>query len=183
MNPEPLTLKLVTIYTDGACTGNPGPGGWAAVLTYGQSSKEISGYALATTNNRMELQASIEALRALKHPCRVDIHTDSQYLRKGIKEWIRLWKLRGWRTMDKQPVKNEDLWRELDKLVSVHKVHWHWTKGHAGDPLNERCDALAREQVDKCRQRHPRAELKAALVSLRTPTTHHPHSERDLDLG
>jgi len=135
--------KRVTIYTDGACSGNPGPGGWGAVLIYGHKEKEISGGEHETTNNRMELTAAIQALNALKAPCHIDLYTDSNYVRQGITEWIENWKGRGWKTADKKPVKNVDLWQALDIAAARHKVAWHWVKGHNGDPLNERADALA----------------------------------------
>jgi ribonuclease HI len=135
--------ERVTIYTDGACSGNPGPGGWAALLIYGGREKELSGGEPATTNNRMELTAAIMALEALTRPCTVDLFTDSQYVRHGITEWLRGWKARGWRTADKKPVKNEDLWRRLDEARTRHEVVWHWVRGHADDPLNHRVDALA----------------------------------------
>jgi ribonuclease HI len=135
----------VVIYTDGACSGNPGPGGWGAVLISGGHRKEIWGGEIATTNNRMELMAAIQALEALKKPCRVELHTDSQYVQKGIHEWIHSWKRRGWRTADGKPVKNDDLWRRLDEARSRHDVSWRWVKGHAGHELNERADALARK--------------------------------------
>ena len=134
----------VLIYTDGACRGNPGPGGWGAILMSGGHEREIRGGELATTNNRMELTAAIEALDALKRPCRVELHTDSQYVRNGISEWLRIWKARGWRTTSKGAVKNEDLWRRLDEARARHEVDWRWVKGHNGHPLNERADALAR---------------------------------------
>lgn len=133
----------VKIYTDGACSGNPGPGGWGAILIYGEAERELSGGEAHTTNNRMELLAAIEALEALKRPCRVDLFTDSQYLRQGVTGWIHNWKARGWRTADKKPVKNEDLWRRVDAARERHEVEWHWVKGHASDPLNNRVDALA----------------------------------------
>jgi len=135
----------VVIYTDGACRGNPGPGGWGAILLSGGHEREICGGDLATTNNRMELTAAIEALNALKRPCRVELHTDSQYVRNGISEWLRIWKARGWRTTSKGAVKNEDLWRLLDEARTRHEVDWRWVKGHNGHPLNERADALARK--------------------------------------
>ncbi len=138
-----MTPKVL-IYTDGACSGNPGPGGWGAVLIYGDRERELWGGELSTTNNRMELMAAIEALTALKRPCRVELHTDSQYLRTGISEWLAAWKARGWRTAAKAPVKNEDLWRRLDEARARHEVDWRWVKGHAGHELNERADALAR---------------------------------------
>jgi ribonuclease HI len=135
----------VVIYTDGACRGNPGPGGWGAVLIFGDREREIWGGEMATTNNRMEMTAAIEALLALKRPCQVELHTDSQYLRNGISQWLSIWKGRGWRTMSKGEVKNEDLWRRLDAARARHDVDWRWVKGHAGHPLNERADALARK--------------------------------------
>ena len=135
--------ERVTIYTDGACSGNPGPGGWAALLIYGGREKELSGGEPATTNNRMELTAAIMALEALTRPCTIDLFTDSQYVRHGITQWLRNWRTRGWRTADKKPVKNEDLWRRLDEARTRHEVVWHWVRGHAEDPLNHRVDALA----------------------------------------
>ncbi len=137
------------IYTDGACSGNPGPGGWGAILSYNGTEKELSGGAPDTTNNRMEMTAAIEALNALKRPCAVDLFTDSQYVRKGITEWMHSWKARGWKTADKKPVKNEDLWRALDEAAKRHDVIWHWVKGHADDPLNIRADELAVAAVTK----------------------------------
>ena len=133
----------VTIFTDGACSGNPGPGGWGAVLISGANEREICGGEPATTNNRMELMAAIQALEALKRPCKVELHTDSQYVRKGITEWIGGWKARGWKTADKKPVKNDDLWKRLDAARARHDVDWRWVKGHNGHELNERADALA----------------------------------------
>jgi ribonuclease HI len=135
--------ERVTIYTDGACSGNPGPGGWGALLIYGGREKEVSGGEPLTTNNRMELTAAIMALEGLTRPCTVDLFTDSQYVRDGITKWLRNWKARGWRTADKKPVKNEDLWRRLDEARQRHQVVWHWVRGHADDPLNHRVDALA----------------------------------------
>jgi ribonuclease HI len=135
--------STVVIYTDGACKGNPGPGGWGAWLRSGEHERELSGGEAVTTNNRMELTAVIEALAALKRPCDVAVYTDSQYVRQGITEWIHGWKRRGWLTADKKPVKNADLWRALDQQVARHQVHWHWVKGHSGDEGNERADALA----------------------------------------
>jgi ribonuclease HI len=134
----------VVIFTDGACRGNPGPGGWGAILMLGDREREIWGGEPATTNNRMELTAAIEALVALTRPCRVELHTDSQYVKNGITQWLSLWKARGWRTMSKGAVKNEDLWRRLDEARLRHEVDWRWVKGHAGHPLNERADGLAR---------------------------------------
>ncbi len=134
----------VVIYSDGACSGNPGPGGWGAILMSGEHVKEIHGGEAATTNNRMELMAAIQALETLKRPCKVEVHTDSQYVMKGISEWIHGWKARGWKTADKKPVKNDDLWRRLDTARSKHDVAWKWVKGHAGHEHNERADELAR---------------------------------------
>ena len=138
----------VTIYTDGACKGNPGPGGWGAWLAMDGHEKELFGGARSTTNNRMELTAVIEALSALKRSCDVDLHTDSEYVRKGITEWIHNWKRRGWTTADRKPVKNVELWQRLEALAALHRVRWHWVKGHAGDPGNERADALANRGVE-----------------------------------
>ena len=135
----------VAIWTDGACSGNPGPGGWGAVLVWNGREKELSGGEPATTNNRMELAAAIAALEALKRPSAVDLHTDSQYLRGGITGWIKGWKRNGWKTADRKPVKNVDLWQKLDALAEIHEVHWHWVKGHAGNDANERADQLARD--------------------------------------
>jgi ribonuclease HI len=139
---------VVDIYTDGACRGNPGPGGWAAVLSAGGREKEISGAQLQTTNNRMELQAVIEALQALKKPVDVRLYTDSQYVRRGILEWLPQWKARGWKTADNKPVKNQDLWQQLESAAARHRIEWHWVPGHAGVPGNERCDALANSAID-----------------------------------
>jgi len=135
----------VLIYTDGACRGNPGPGGWGAVLISGGHRKELHGGDLATTNNRMELMAAIQALEALKKPCKVELHTDSQYVKNGVTTWIHGWKARGWKTADKSPVKNEDLWKRLDAARNRHQVDWRWVKGHAGHELNELADELARK--------------------------------------
>lgn len=142
-------MNHVTIYTDGACKGNPGPGGWGAWLKSGASEKELCGGEPHTTNNRMELLAVIEGLTALKRPCHVSLYLDSQYVRKGITEWLKGWKAKGWKTASNQPVKNVDLWQRLDHLVEHggHDIRWHWVKGHAGDPGNERADALANRGV------------------------------------
>ena len=136
-------MKAVTAYTDGACRGNPGPGGWGAILRYGENERELKGGERQTTNNRMELVAAIEALGALKEPCRVALYTDSRYVRDGITRWLPGWRRRGWRTSARKPVKNRDLWMRLDDLAQSHAVNWHWVKGHAGHPGNERADALA----------------------------------------
>jgi ribonuclease HI len=138
----------VDIYSDGACSGNPGPGGWGAVLRYNGREKEMFGFEAATTNNRMELTAVIEALRSLKRPVAVRVHTDSQYVQKGITEWIHGWKKRGWKTAAREPVKNEDLWRVLDELAATFDIEWYWVKGHAGHRDNERADALARRGIE-----------------------------------
>ena len=142
-------LPHVDIFTDGACRGNPGPGGWGAILRRGRHEKELRGAKLHTTNNRMELMATIQALRALKKPCSVKIVTDSEYVRKGITVWITSWKTRDWRTSNKNPVKNVDLWKELDELVQQHNITWHWVKGHSGHPENERADQLANQAIDE----------------------------------
>ncbi len=139
---------MIEIYTDGACRGNPGPGGWGALLIMGASEKELNGAEALTTNNRMELTAVIRALEALKRPVQARIYTDSEYVRRGITEWVHNWKRRGWRTADKKPVKNQDLWQRLDELAAGHQLEWHWVKGHSGVPGNERVDQLANEAID-----------------------------------
>jgi ribonuclease HI len=139
----------VIIYTDGACRGNPGPGGWGALLRYGRHEKELCGSDPDTTNNRMELLAAVEALKSLKRPCQVDLHTDSEYLRRGVTEWLAGWKARGWRTSGKKAVKNQDLWRDLDEAIQPHQIEWHWVRGHAGQRENERVDKLARDAISK----------------------------------
>ncbi|MGH6767878.1 MAG: ribonuclease HI [Xanthobacteraceae bacterium] len=150
----------VVIHTDGACSGNPGPGGWGAILSFGEREKELMGGEPHTTNNRMELMGAIAALEALKRPCVVDLHTDSQYLRDGIMSWIKKWKTNGWRTADKKPVKNVDLWKRLDEALAHHRVRWHWVKGHAGHALNERADQLARDGI---------AAIRAGAIGALTP--------------
>lgn len=142
-------MKNVVIYTDGACRGNPGPGGWGALLRCGDARKELWGGEPLTTNNRMELLAAIEALKALKSRSQVALYTDSEYLRRGITEWMTNWKKRGWRTADKKPVKNIDLWQQLDAVVGEHEIAWHWVKGHSGDPGNEAADQLANRGIDE----------------------------------
>lgn len=142
-----MSDKVVEIWTDGACKGNPGPGGWGALLRHGRHEKELCGGEPETTNNRMELTGVIEALKALKRPCHVIVHTDSQYVQKGMSEWLPNWKRRGWQTADRKPVRNADLWQELDALVGRHQVEWRWVRGHAGDAGNERADALANRGV------------------------------------
>jgi ribonuclease HI len=139
--------ESVTLYTDGACSGNPGPGGWGAVLLFGEAKKELFGGEKQTTNNRMELMAAIEGLNALKRPCAVNLYTDSQYVKNGMMSWITGWKRNGWRTANKEPVKNMELWQALEVAVARHKVTWHWVKGHAGDFYNERADELARQGI------------------------------------
>ncbi len=144
-----MNSETVVIFTDGSCRGNPGPGGWGAILTLGAHEREIWGGEADTTNNRMELTAAIEALAALKRPCQVELHTDSLYVKNGVTQWLQLWKARGWRTMSKGAVKNEDLWRRLDDARAPHQIDWRWVKGHAGHPMNERVDALARRAMEE----------------------------------
>jgi len=145
-------LSAVDIFTDGACRGNPGPGGWAALLRTGGKEREIAGGETPTTNNRMELMAAIAALQALKRPCQVRLYTDSVYVRDGITKWIHGWRRNGWRTADKKPVKNAELWQQLLEAAAPHRVEWHWVKGHSGHPENDRVDALACAEADKLRQ-------------------------------
>jgi ribonuclease HI len=159
-------MKKVIIHSDGGCHGNPGPGGWAAVLEYGQHKKELSGGVAATTNNRMELQAAIEALNALKEPCEVDFYTDSEYVRNGVTGWLFNWKRNGWRTKNKKSVKNEDLWHALDLALSRHKIEWHWLKGHAGHVGNERCDFLANQEIARIKKNFGPDQLKAILAKF-----------------
>lgn len=146
----------VTIHTDGACSGNPGPGGWGAVLQYGDKIKDLKGGAALTTNNQMELTAAIEALTALTRPCEIELHTDSNYVKDGLTKWIHGWKKNGWRTADKKPVKNAELWQALDAATQRHTINWHWVKGHNGDEMNERADQLANEGMApfKAAKRH-----------------------------
>ena len=164
--------KKITIHTDGACDGNPGPGGWAALLRYGEHVREIAGGEPATTNNRMEIQAAISALGALKESCEVTLFTDSEYLRQGITEWSPRWRANNWRTIDRKPVKNEDLWRQLYEAASQHRVTWKWLKGHVGHTENEQCDRLARAEVVKTRRQYSPDQLTAfrdAFVARRDP--------------
>jgi len=156
-------MKSLTIHSDGACQGNPGPGGWAALLNWNGRAKELSGGEPATTNNRMELRAAIEALRILREPCRIEFFTDSEYLRNGVTRWIKGWKANGWQTRKELPVKNSDLWRELDRLREGHRIDWKWLKGHAGHPGNERCDLLAREAVAGMRRQYGPDQLREML--------------------
>jgi ribonuclease HI len=160
-------MKKVTIHSDGGCEGNPGPGGWAAVLRFGVHVREVFGGVAATTNNRMELQAAIEGLRCLKEPCDVEFFTDSEYVKNGISKWIANWKARGWRTVGKQPVKNEDLWRALDAAVAPHRIHWKWLKGHAGHVDNERCDQLAGQAMAKVRKDFTAEQIRTALAEFK----------------
>jgi ribonuclease HI len=146
---EAHTTGLVEIYTDGACRGNPGAGGWAALLRRGTHEREIHGAEPHTTNNRMELTAVIRALQALKRPVEARVFTDSEYVRRGVSEWLSAWKARGWRTADRKPVKNQDLWQELDPLAAARRIEWHWVRGHSGVPGNERVDRLANEAIDR----------------------------------
>lgn len=141
-------MKLVEIFTDGACRGNPGPGGWGALMRYQNKEKEIWGGQLETTNNQMELKAAIEALKLLKEPCEIVLTTDSQYVRKGITEWLANWKQKAWKNSQRKLVKNKELWQELDALAEPHQIHWHWVKGHSGHPENERADALANKGIE-----------------------------------
>jgi ribonuclease HI len=141
-------MKHIIIYTDGACRGNPGPGGWGALLRYGKNEKQLSGAEQHTTNNRMELTAAIQALATLKEPCRVELYTDSQYVQKGISEWLAAWKKKNWHTASKKPVKNADLWQALDFEASRHQMSWHWVKGHSNHPENDLADALANQAID-----------------------------------
>ncbi|PNS08287.1 Ribonuclease HI [Lysobacter silvestris] len=145
-------VKRIEAHTDGACLGNPGPGGWAALLRYGAHEREVHGGEAQTTNNRMELMAAIRALEALTEPCEVILHTDSRYVQQGISEWLVGWRRRGWKTAGGDPVKNQDLWQRLDEARSRHKVEWKWVKGHAGDPDNERVDVLARDEAIKMKE-------------------------------
>ena len=159
-------MKHIVIHSDGGCHGNPGPGGWGVVLAYGEHKRELSGGVPATTNNRMELSAAIAALNALKEPCEVEFHTDSQYVKNGVTKWMANWKRNSWRTQARQPVKNADLWRELSAAVAGHKIKWHWVKGHAGDAGNERCDVLANEAIAHVKKSHTKEQLKTLLVEF-----------------
>jgi ribonuclease HI len=146
-----MTEDWVEIFTDGACSGNPGPGGWGAILRYRGQEKELSGAEASTTNNRMELQAAIAALAALTRPSRIKLTTDSEYVKNGITQWLKGWVARGWKTADKKPVKNQDLWQQLAALAAPHDIRWHWVRGHTGHAENERCDALARAAIQQLR--------------------------------
>jgi ribonuclease HI len=144
-----MTLQKIEIFTDGGCRGNPGPGGWGALLRYNGHTKELKGAEAHTTNNQMELMAAIQAFEALKRPCKVKITTDSQYVKNGITQWMAGWKKKGWKTAANQPVKNQELWQRLDAAIAPHEVEWHWVKGHSGHPENERVDTLANEAIDE----------------------------------
>jgi ribonuclease HI len=152
MNETTTSPAVVEIYTDGACSGNPGPGGWGALLRYGAVEKELSGAEALTTNNRMELMGAISALEALKRPSRIKLHTDSTYVRDGIMRWLKGWKAKGWLTADKKPVKNKELWQRLEAAAQIHQVEWLWVKGHSGHPENDRVDQLAREAIQTMRE-------------------------------
>ena len=167
----------VIVHTDGACSGNPGPGGWAAILAYNGKHKELSGGEAATTNNRMELMAAISALEALTRPCEVEIHTDSNYVKDGISKWIHGWKRNGWKTADKKPVKNAELWQRLDKALHRHRISWHWVRGHSGHDLNERADELARLAMEPFKPRKPAAatEAREASKAVREPSRRRKH--------
>ncbi len=149
MSQTESSLDIIEIFTDGACRGNPGPGGWGALMRFQGTEKQLCGAEQHTTNNRMELMAAIKALQSLKRPCRVSLTTDSQYVRQGITEWIGNWKKRGWKTAAKKPVKNDDLWRELDAVCETHEIEWHWVRGHTGHRENEMADALANQAIDE----------------------------------
>jgi len=167
-----MSGRDVEIFTDGACSGNPGPGGWGAILRYRGVEKELKGGEILTTNNRMEMMAVLVALRSLSRPCAIDLYTDSQYVMKGATEWLRGWKARGWQTADKKPVKNEDLWRALDETASRHRITWHWVKGHAGHAENERADQLARDGIAQVRAQavaEPPVVSGASLPAARDP--------------
>lgn len=172
-------MKSVVIFSDGACRGNPGPGGWAAVLLSGTHRKEISGFDPATTNNRMELQGALAALACLKNPCQVDFHTDSKYVQNGISAWIHQWRRNGWRTQNKLPVKNADLWKELDQQARRHTIQWHWLKGHAGHAENERCDQLANAAIDTLLRECSPEALQQALRQFQN-TTAPPETQNSL---
>jgi len=159
-------MKEITIHTDGGCEGNPGPGGWAAVLNCDGRVKEIGGGEPATTNNRMELQAAISALEALTQQCKIEFFTDSEYLRNGITKWVAGWKAKGWLSSQKKPVKNEDLWRRLDMLAAKHTVRWSWVRGHSGHPVNERCDEIAQGEIAKVKKQFSRAQLDGMVAEF-----------------
>lgn len=162
-----MSEGTVVIHTDGACSGNPGPGGWGAILAYNGTVKELSGGEATTTNNRMELMGAIMALEALKRPCTVEVHTDSNYLKEGISKWIHGWKRNGWKTAEKKPVKNAELWQRLDAALARHTITWHWVKGHAGHDANEHADELARQGMAPFRKKRPGAPIAAPKSTRR----------------
>jgi ribonuclease HI len=169
-------MNPIIIYTDGGCEGNPGPGGWGAVVRCGDTVTEISGGEIATTNNRMELMAAISALTAIPERSEVSLFTDSQYVKNGITKWISGWKRKGWLTSTKEPVKNVDLWQQLDAAVARHRVTWKWVKGHAGHADNERCDGLAGREIAKLKQQHSKATRQAALATFKNPVAAEPRT-------
>jgi len=175
-------MNSVVIYTDGGCEGNPGPGGWGAVVRCGATVREISGGELATTNNRMEMRAAIESLATLTERSEVCVFTDSQYLKNGITKWISGWKRKGWLTATREPVKNVDLWQRLDELVAQHRVTWKWVKGHAGHADNERCDGLAGREIAKLKQQHSRTTRHAALETFKNPAPAAPRTLQQASL-
>jgi len=175
-------MKKVIIHTDGACHGNPGPGAWAATLEYGKHKRELSDSVPVTTNNRMELQGAIEALGALKESCEVEFYTDSKYVQNGVLSWMENWKRNGWMTKARKPVKNEDLWRQLDAAVSRHQISWHWLKGHAGHAGNERCDELATEAVERLKEKYSPAQLEEQLQEF-TRNASPEQAQSELDIG
>ena len=175
-------MQKVVIHSDGGCHGNPGPGGWAAVLVCGTHRREVSGGEPATTNNRMELQAAIGALSVLKRPCVVEFHTDSNYLKNGITKWLYAWKKNGWRTAGKQPVKNGDLWRALEAAAKPHTITWAWVKGHAGNEGNERCDQLAAAEIEKIKQTHTPRQLAQFIEQMQARAEPADTAEEDFSL-
>ncbi len=175
-------MQKVVIHSDGGCHGNPGPGGWAAILVSGEHRKEVSGGEPATTNNRMELQAAIGALTVLKKPCQIQFHTDSNYLKNGITKWLHGWKQNGWRTKAKQPVKNCDLWRQLEAATLPHKITWAWVKGHAGNEGNERCDQLAAAEIEKIKLAYTPQQLAQLIEQKRAEEASSPAEEESFSL-
>jgi ribonuclease HI len=177
-------MNRVAIWTDGACSGNPGPGGWGAILLYGDKEKELCGGEPETTNNRMELMAAIASLNALTRACKIDLHTDSQYVKGGVTGWMKGWKRNGWRTADKKPVKNQDLWEALDAALQRHEIAWHWVKGHAGNEMNERADALARAGMAPFKPKKEKSEAETTRRFAAAPgSTLVPEKPRGRPLG